>query len=163
MRQESLEKVNDDLRAEPFSGVPRVPTPPGQGWSPAGSESCVVRGRPRLRSVDSERAGHAIEPRDKSPASADGVSLPEGNTEPSHRPEGRARRGQRARHARSGLPRNLGDLDLSTRTNGSGPGKTPRRQDASIAPASTVDAGVVPTPEGNEGRSGRRPRSRSEP
>lgn len=31
--------------------------PPGKGWRPAGTECCVVRGRPRLRSVHRECAG----------------------------------------------------------------------------------------------------------
>lgn len=37
--------------------------PPGKGWPPAGSESCVVVGRPTLRGVDSESEGRVMEPR----------------------------------------------------------------------------------------------------
>ena len=48
---------------KPLDGTQRVRIPPGKGWPPAGSESCVVVGRPILRSVDSERAGRVIEPR----------------------------------------------------------------------------------------------------
>ena len=36
---------------------------PRQSWPAAGTESCVVVGRPRLRSVDREQAGRVIEPR----------------------------------------------------------------------------------------------------
>ena len=47
---------------------------------PAGSESCVVQGRPWLRSVDSERMGRVIEPRKGGVAGADAVAGAEGNT-----------------------------------------------------------------------------------
>jgi hypothetical protein len=40
-----------------------VRVPPGKGQPPAGSESCVVVGRPALRSVDSERVSRVMEPR----------------------------------------------------------------------------------------------------
>ena len=65
VRQVSQERENDDLTLKPLLESCGQPTPPGQGWSPAGSESCVVTGRPLLRSVDSERVGRVIEPRDK--------------------------------------------------------------------------------------------------
>ena len=57
---------------------------------PAGSESCVDQGRPWLRSVDSERAGRATEPRNQAIVVADGFETPEGNT-------GTAVRARRAR------------------------------------------------------------------
>jgi len=62
-RQAKPGRGGRDSKLKPFEGILRVPIPPGQGWPPAGSESCVARGRPRLRSVDSERAGRATEPR----------------------------------------------------------------------------------------------------
>lgn len=48
---------------KPSDGTQRVRVPSGKGGLPAGSESCVVHGRPWLRSVDSERVGRVIEPR----------------------------------------------------------------------------------------------------
>jgi len=41
------------------------PIPSGRAWPATGSESCVDREQSRLRSVDSERRGPAIEPRKK--------------------------------------------------------------------------------------------------
>jgi len=43
--------------AETFYATQQVRALTGQGWPPAGIECCVVRGRPRLRSVHRERAG----------------------------------------------------------------------------------------------------------
>jgi hypothetical protein len=55
---------DSDETSVTFNGTTqRVRIPTGQGGAPAGSESCVVHGRPCLRSVDSERAGRVIEPR----------------------------------------------------------------------------------------------------
>ncbi len=48
---------------ETFYATQQVRVLTGQGWPPAGIECCVVRGRPRLRSVHRERAGRVIEPR----------------------------------------------------------------------------------------------------
>ena len=48
---------------ETFYATLQVRVLPGQGWPPAGIECCVVRGRPRLRSVHRERAGRVMEPR----------------------------------------------------------------------------------------------------
>src|SRR5664279_4346574 len=53
-------KQSRNLRKEPC----REKALPGSGWSPAGTESCVERGRPRLRSVDREHAGRGIELRE---------------------------------------------------------------------------------------------------
>jgi hypothetical protein len=41
-------------KRKPFDGTQRVTNPARQSWPAAGSESCVVTGRPPLRSVDSE-------------------------------------------------------------------------------------------------------------
>jgi hypothetical protein len=49
--------------AETSHRSPAGSSPARQGWPPAGSESCVVHGRPWLRSVDSEHAGRVMEPR----------------------------------------------------------------------------------------------------
>src|ERR1700751_12470 len=59
----SLGKGNgNDLK--PFVGTQRVAIPArDKAGQPSGSESCVVVGRPTLRSVDSEWAGRVIEPR----------------------------------------------------------------------------------------------------
>jgi hypothetical protein len=51
---------------ETFYATQQVRALTGQGWPPAGIECCVVRGRPRLRSVHRERAGRVMEPREKS-------------------------------------------------------------------------------------------------
>ena len=51
----------ETARYDPAGGS----SPPDQGWQPVGNESCVVRGRPRLRSVDSECRSRVIEPRKK--------------------------------------------------------------------------------------------------
>ena len=48
---------------ETFYVTQQVRVLTGQGWPPAGIECCVVRGRPRLRSVHRERAGRVMEPR----------------------------------------------------------------------------------------------------
>ena len=89
---------------ETFYATQQVRVLTGQGWPPAGIECCVVRGRPRLRSVHRERAGRVIEPREKSMRSrrryVDG------------RPHRRSRsglglavrRGLRAGHVRKGRP-----------------------------------------------------------
>lgn len=96
-------------------------TPPGKGWSPAGSESCVDVGRPRLRSVDNECVGRVIEPRElyprrptpygwrkaaSSPRADLGLMTPPGSMS-----------GARIH----GLPRNLGDLLDSDRPPGARP------------------------------------------
>jgi len=39
---------------ETFYATQQVQALTGQGWPPAGTECCVVRGRPRLRSVHRE-------------------------------------------------------------------------------------------------------------
>ena len=49
---------------ETFYATHQVRVLTGQGWPPAGIECCVVRGRPRLRSVHRERAGRVMEPRE---------------------------------------------------------------------------------------------------
>ena len=64
----SLEKEDHDVAVRNFQCDPQVKDLTGQGRRPpAGSESCVDRWRGRLRSVDSEYAGGAIEPRDTYP------------------------------------------------------------------------------------------------
>jgi hypothetical protein len=58
-----------------LNGTLRGKSPVRPSRSAAGSESCVVQGRPWLRSVDSERAGRVIEPREKQVVEADVVLL----------------------------------------------------------------------------------------
>ena len=49
-------------KLETFYATQQVRDLTGQGEPPAGIECCVVRGRPRLRSVHRERAGRVMEP-----------------------------------------------------------------------------------------------------
>jgi hypothetical protein len=59
---------------------------PGKGWSPTGNESCVVGGRPSLRSVDSECVGRVIEPRKLVHVGADVFLTTEGNSDVRQQP-----------------------------------------------------------------------------
>jgi hypothetical protein len=67
LRQESLGKEEETRTQKPFVGTLRVRIPPGKAGPAARSESCVVVGRPTLRSVDSEVKGRVIEPRNYKP------------------------------------------------------------------------------------------------
>ena len=70
LRQESLGKEEETRTQKPFVGTLRVRIPPGKAGPAARSESCVVVGRPTLRSVDSEVKGRVIEPRNYKPSGA---------------------------------------------------------------------------------------------
>ena len=63
LRQESLGREEEPRTQKPFIESLRVRTPPGKAGPAARNESCVVVGRPTLRSVDSEVKGRVIEPR----------------------------------------------------------------------------------------------------
>ena len=63
LRQESFGKEEETRTLKPFVETLRVRIPPGKAGPAARSESCVVVGRPTLRSVDSEVKGRVIEPR----------------------------------------------------------------------------------------------------
>src|SRR5208282_982326 len=63
LRQESFGKEEETRALKPFVETLRVRIPPGKAGPAARSESCVVVGRPILRSVDSEVKGRVIEPR----------------------------------------------------------------------------------------------------
>jgi hypothetical protein len=80
VRQESLVawEGQQDAVLKLREGTQWVEIPPGKGWPPAGSESCVVTGQPALRSVDSECAGRVIEPRNDRFARADSFKTLEG-------------------------------------------------------------------------------------
>jgi hypothetical protein len=69
------------VNAKALNGTLRAATPGRELGQQAISESCVVLGRPRLRSVDSEQGG----PRDSAPKDSDGeadaVFRAEGNTD----------------------------------------------------------------------------------
>jgi hypothetical protein len=66
VRQAKLGRGGGEVfKLKPCVGAQGVNSLPRQSWSAAGTESCVVRGQPRLRSVDREHAGRAIEPRNK--------------------------------------------------------------------------------------------------
>jgi len=97
-------------RLKPHSGARWVTKPPGNGWPPAGSESCVVVGQPTLRSVDSEPAGRVMELRKfVRMAGADAVQKAEGNTEaPMNGLAPRPRRSLRAGHAGTRAPQEPG-------------------------------------------------------
>ena len=122
---------------ETFYATQQVRVLTGQGWPPAGIECCVVRGRPRLRSVHRERAGRVIEPREKSMRSrrryVDG------------RPHRRSRsglglavrRGLRAGHVRKGRP---GTWEVSS--------SPPLRGGAGAAVEAVRALGEPPVPEG---------------
>ena len=58
-----LWKGGETRTPKPFAETLRVRIPPGKAGPAARSESCVVVGRPILRSVDSEVKGRVIEPR----------------------------------------------------------------------------------------------------
>jgi hypothetical protein len=63
LRQVSFGKEEETRTLNPFVETLRVRIPPGKAGPAARSESCVVVGRPVLRSVDSEVKGRVIEPR----------------------------------------------------------------------------------------------------
>jgi hypothetical protein len=63
LRQESLGREEEPRTQKPFIESLRVQIPPGKAGPAARNESCVVVGRPTLRSVDSEVKGRVIEPR----------------------------------------------------------------------------------------------------
>jgi len=80
------------------------------------SRAVKARGDPGLRSVDSERTGRVIEPRNHRRRGSRRCSV-SGRQHRRSR-EGRIRRslrGRRAGHERRGSPRNLGGLDASTK------------------------------------------------
>jgi len=63
LRQVSFGKEEETRTLKPFVETLRVRIPPGKAGPAARSESCVVVGRPTLRSVDSQVKGRVIEPR----------------------------------------------------------------------------------------------------
>src|SRR5271165_2114302 len=65
-----LWKEEETRTLKPFAETLRVRIPPGRAGPAARSESCVVVGRPILRSVDSEVKGRVIEPREYKPRGA---------------------------------------------------------------------------------------------
>src|SRR5208282_3874708 len=116
LRQVSFGKEEETRTLKPFVETLRVRIPPGKAGPAARSESCVVVGRPILRSVDSEVKGRVIEPRKyKTPGAfvvdtgggrvrqltLGPLSLPD--------PTGVEEHGQRP----PGFPRNLRDPDVS--------------------------------------------------
>jgi len=124
----------------------------------------VVRGRPRLRSVDSEWAGRVIEPRKNCiVAGADAVATAEGSIGwaelawPS-----RSRRGRRAGHVRIGVPQEPGKpcrLHVQSRNGATGTqnprptsGATPGGRRGERPDTKHSVANVVPPNEGNEVR-----------
>ncbi len=63
LRQVSFGREEETRTLKPFAETLRVRIPRGKAGPAARSESCVVVGRPILRSVDSEVKGRVIEPR----------------------------------------------------------------------------------------------------
>ena len=97
--------VDGTTLAETFYATQQVRVLPGQGWPPAGIECCVVRGRPRRRSVHRERAGCVMEPRKYLEGGVDAVSKAEDHITGPVVAWGRGvRRGRRAGHVRRGRP-----------------------------------------------------------
>jgi len=143
------------LTRETFFGVLWVPNPTRPRWQPAGSESCVVRGRPRLRSVDSQWIGRVIELRDQKPVRADVVGSTEGSTASSSLPGGAASPESKSRACpqrtpqEPGRPRSL----LGNSKEQGGRRREPENPDgvgASTDPVEPMDAPEVPRSEGNE-------------
>ena len=94
----------------PAGESPAQPKPSRQ----VGSESCVVPGRPKPRSVDSELCGPCHWTSKGSHSGAEGSSFHAGSTDsPRYGKWKSARRGRRARQASDGLPRNLGAPTVS--------------------------------------------------
>ena len=112
---------------ETFYATQQVRVLTGQGWPPAGIECCVVRGRPRLRSVHRERAGRVIEPR-KLQCGVDVVNPAEDHIAGPEVAWGRGSAGSKSGACTQGSSRNLGYLVFSTvqrrrgRRGRSGPG-----------------------------------------
>jgi hypothetical protein len=91
---------------------------PGEGWPPAGTECCVVSGRPELRSVHREHKGRVIEPR-KHPTRESALSHFAPTTPRRRMAWRRGLAGViRTQHLCNGLPRNLGDPAVSKRNTG---------------------------------------------
>ena len=89
---------------ETFYATQQVRVLTGQGWPPAGIECCVVRGRPRLRSVHRERAGRVIEPRKGQMRSRRCLKCGRPYRRPCSGLGSGVRRGRRAGHVRKGRP-----------------------------------------------------------
>ena len=66
-------------RLKTSDGTQQGTSLPGKGWQPAGTECCVVQGRPWLRSVHRESLGRVIEPRNEYESEADTVFKVEGS------------------------------------------------------------------------------------
>lgn len=102
--------------------------PPGKGWPPPGTESCVVRGRPRLRSVDRESKSCVIEPRKHQCGSRRRMLKRRQHRSASlawrRGPTGVTERGECSR----GVPRNLGDPVVSSDEDGRATGEAQARR-----------------------------------
>lgn len=106
-RDESLTKtITETFEWSPV-GVP-IPTRPR--WSPAGSEFCVVQGRPWLRSVNSECVGRVIEPRKQYPRRPTPSTRRKAASSPCNDLGLTTSPGSQGGARTQGLPRNLGDL-----------------------------------------------------
>ena len=100
----------------------------GTGWRPTGTECCVVRGRPRLRSVHREFTGRAIELRNHFVlAEADAVIRAEGETGALQRLGAEALSESKNAACEQGIPRNLGGPAVSRSEAGGATRKKPGR------------------------------------
>ncbi len=158
---------------KPFVGTQRVINPARQSRPAAGSESCVVVGRPILRSVDSECAGRVSEPRNS--ATGGSRRCPEDGRQ--HRDAVMAwrswsRRGRGAGHVHAGSPGTWETLSFPFFTSGvGGVGRNNlRAHGLASGPMGDTNTGarMVPPSEGNEARRNERqgvgvPRSTAEP
>ena len=147
LRQVSFGREEETRTLKPFAETLRVRIPPGKAGPAARSESCVVVGRPILRSVDSEVKGRVIEPRKYKTLGALVVDTGGGRVRQLtlgplslSDPAGVEEHGQRP----PGFPRNLRDPDVSI-VNPDGETGT----DNSLAPGGT------PTTEGSKPRATR--------
>src|ERR1700686_3569648 len=61
------------MRLKTSDGTRQGLSLPGKGWQPAGTECCVVQGRPWLRSVHRGSLGRVIEPRNECKSGPDTV------------------------------------------------------------------------------------------
>ncbi len=151
MRQASLEKENDDLKSETFSGVLRVSSPARTGL--VTNRKRVLRG-PRVTSAAKRRQRSVQAVR-----SSLETNHPRGPTAYHSRkatPDRRATRwpglaevkeqGMHVVDSPGTWETSTSPRELRKRT-----GQTPRRQDASIAPALSVDAAWYRRPKATKG------------
>jgi hypothetical protein len=101
-------RKDDVVKLKPRIGTQRVSNPAWQSWPAARTQSCVVPGRPGLRSVDREFTGRVMEPRNFVIAEADTFQCVEGSTRESKWPDCRVSPGSKSRACAQGVPQEPG-------------------------------------------------------